>query len=52
MPSKRRPTPVVNKDGIAGTRGSSSSREQEVAAIEIDTTFGRVLGLADGMKVG
>ncbi|KAK2755508.1 Peroxisome biosynthesis protein pex1 [Arachnomyces sp. PD_36] len=52
MPSKRRPTPVVNKDGIAGTRGGSSTREQEVAAIEIDTTFGRVLGLADGQKVG
>lgn len=51
MPSKRKPTPVVNKDGIAGTRGGSSAREQEVATVEIDTTFGRVLGLADGQKV-
>jgi peroxin-1 len=50
MPSKRRLAPVVNRDGISGTRGSSV-REQEIATIEIDTTFGKVLGLAEGAKV-
>ncbi|OJD11679.1 hypothetical protein AJ78_07594 [Emergomyces pasteurianus Ep9510] len=50
MPSKRRLVPVVSKDGISGTRGSS--REQEIPTLEIDSTFGRVLGLADGQRIG
>ncbi|PGH11474.1 hypothetical protein AJ79_04849 [Helicocarpus griseus UAMH5409] len=50
MPSKRRLAPVVSKDGISGTRGSS--REQEIPTVEIDSTFGRVLGLSDGQRVG
>jgi peroxin-1 len=49
MPSKRKPTPVVSREGISGTKGGS--REQEIASVEIDTTFGRVLGLTDGQKV-
>lgn len=49
MPSKRRLAPVVNKDGISGARGSS--REQEIPTVEIDSTFGRVLGLSDGQRV-
>lgn len=47
MPSKRRLAPVVSRDGI----NSGSSREQEVSTVELDTTFGRLLGLADGQKV-
>ncbi|OAX82567.1 hypothetical protein ACJ72_03083 [Emergomyces africanus] len=50
MPSKRRLAPVVSQDGITGTRGSS--REQEVPTVEIDSTFGRALGLGDGQRVG
>ncbi|KAL1968522.1 hypothetical protein VTN77DRAFT_1732 [Rasamsonia byssochlamydoides] len=49
MPSKRKLAPVVGKDGISG---GSSAREHEVAVVEIDTTFGRVLGLTEGQKVG
>lgn len=47
MPSKRRLAPVVGRDGIS----TGSSREQEVSTVELDTTFGRLLGLADGQKV-
>ncbi|QKX62443.1 uncharacterized protein TRUGW13939_09604 [Talaromyces rugulosus] len=49
MPSRRKVAPVVSRDGISA---SSSSREQEVAVVEIDSTFGRVLGLTEGQKVG
>ncbi|KAJ5346538.1 hypothetical protein N7541_009020 [Penicillium brevicompactum] len=48
MPSKRRLAPVVGRDGIS----TGSSREQEISTVELDTTFGRLLGLADGQKVG
>lgn len=47
MPSKRRLAPVIGKDGLRG----DSSREHEVAAIEIDSTFGKILGLTEGQKV-
>lgn len=47
MPSKRRLAPVVGREGI----NSGFSREQEVATVELDTTFGRLLGLAEGQKV-
>lgn len=45
MPSKRKLAPVVGHDGI------SSSRDQEASTVELDTTFGRVLGLVEGQKV-
>jgi hypothetical protein len=48
MPSKRKLAPVVGRDGISG---GSSGREHEVATVEIDSTFGRVLGLTEGQKV-
>lgn len=51
MPSKRRLAPIVSKDGISGTRGSTSAREQEIFLVEIDATFARTLGLSDGQKV-
>jgi peroxin-1 len=47
MPSKRRLAPVVGRDGI----NSGYSREQEISTVELDTTFGRLLGLAEGQKV-
>ncbi|KAL4743745.1 P-loop containing nucleoside triphosphate hydrolase protein [Aspergillus similis] len=49
MPSKRRIAPVVGRDGI---NNSTSTREQDVATVELDTTFGRFLGLGDGQRVG
>ncbi|KAL3475810.1 AAA+-type ATPase [Aspergillus californicus] len=49
MPSKRRLAPVVGRDGI---NNSSSTREQDASTVELDTTFGRVLGLSEGQKVG
>ncbi|KGO76882.1 ATPase, AAA-type, core [Penicillium italicum] len=48
MPSKRRLAPVVGRDGI----NSGYSREQETSTVELDTTFGRLLGLTEGQKVG
>ncbi|KAL2072637.1 hypothetical protein VTL71DRAFT_11980 [Oculimacula yallundae] len=51
MQSKRKLAPIVNRDGISGTRGNSSGREQEVALVEIDATFARSLGITDGQKV-
>lgn len=49
MPSKRKIAPIVDRDGIMGTRGSG--RDQEVASVEIDATLARTLGLPDGQKV-
>jgi peroxin-1 len=51
MPSKRKATPVVSRDGIVGSRGNTNGREQEVSLVEIDATFARTLGLSDGQKV-
>jgi len=50
MPSKRKLAPIVNSEGISGARGNTP-REQEVALVEIDTSFARTLGLYDGLKV-
>ncbi|OTA69621.1 AAA-domain-containing protein [Hypoxylon sp. EC38] len=49
MPSKRKVAPIVDRDGISGTRGSG--RDQEVASVEIDATLAATLGLLDGQKV-
>jgi peroxin-1 len=51
MQSKRRLAPIVNRDGISGTRGNPSGREQEVPLVEIDAAFARTLGLSEGQKV-
>ena len=48
MPSKRKLASVV---GRGSHRGSTAGREQEVPVVEIDATFGRMLGLTDGQKV-
>ncbi|KAI9814791.1 MAG: Peroxisome biosynthesis protein pex1 [Pycnora praestabilis] len=49
MPSKRKLAPVI---GSGATKGNAAGREQEVAVVEIDAAFGRVLGLTDLQKVG
>ncbi|KAJ5485142.1 hypothetical protein N7539_005130 [Penicillium diatomitis] len=48
MPSKRKLAPVVGREGMNG----GFSREQEISTVELDTTFGRLLGLTEGQKVG
>ncbi|KAI1075729.1 AAA-domain-containing protein [Whalleya microplaca] len=49
MPSRRKIAPIVDRDGINGSRGSG--KDQEVASVEIDATFAATLGLSDGQKV-
>ena len=51
MQSKRRLAALVGRDGIAGSRGSTAGREQEAMLVELDATFARLLGIADGQKV-
>ncbi|TID03956.1 Peroxisome biosynthesis protein PAS1 [Colletotrichum higginsianum] len=51
MPSKRKAAPIVGRDGINGGRGGTSSRDQEVAQVEIDATLANTLGLTDGQRV-
>ncbi|CAM1506577.1 Fc.00g062180.m01.CDS01 [Cosmosporella sp. VM-42] len=49
MPSKRRTASLVGRDGLNGMRGSS--RDQEVALVELDATLAKTLGLSEGQKV-
>ncbi|PHH59702.1 hypothetical protein CDD81_2648 [Ophiocordyceps australis] len=49
MPSKRRPAPLVGRDGALGARGSM--REHEAQLVEMDATFARTVGLDDGLKL-
>lgn len=49
MPSKRRTTPLVGREGLNGMR--SSSRDQEVQLVELDATLAKTLGLSEGQKV-
>ncbi|OJJ46641.1 hypothetical protein ASPZODRAFT_66419 [Penicilliopsis zonata CBS 506.65] len=49
MPSKRKLAPMLGRDGISS---GASARDHEVSAVEIDITFGKVLGLDEGQKVG
>lgn len=49
MPSKRRVAPLVGRDGLTGSRGSS--RDQEIQVVEIDAAFASTLELSDGQKV-
>lgn len=51
MQSKRRLTSLVSRDGIAGSRGAAVGREQEVAVVELDATFARLLAITEGTKV-
>jgi len=52
MPSKRKLAPIVGREGITGSKGNTAGREPEVAVVEIDATFGRMIGLAESQKVG
>ena len=46
MQSQSKLAPIVGKDGISGKKGA----RQEL--VELDATLGRMLGIADGAKVG
>ncbi|KAK3950387.1 P-loop containing nucleoside triphosphate hydrolase protein [Pseudoneurospora amorphoporcata] len=50
MPSKRKVNPLVGSHGIDRTR-STSSRDQEIPLVEMDTTLAGTLGLKEGQKV-
>ena len=47
MPSQRSSKPSINKNAARG----NTSRELESNGVEIDATFGRMIGLAEGQKV-
>jgi len=47
MSSQRKLVSVVGKNSKAG----APSREREVALLEVDSTFGKLLGFVDGQKV-
>lgn len=48
MQSQNRLAPIVDKRGI---NRSGGRQEQDVATVEIDATFARMVGIADGQKV-
>jgi peroxin-1 len=49
--SKGKPTPVVGRDGLVGSRGSTVTNVQSLPTVEVDATFAQVVGLTEGMKV-
>ncbi|KAF3005703.1 Peroxisome biosynthesis protein pex1 [Curvularia kusanoi] len=49
MQSKRRLAAVVDRNGL---RNSPAASQQDIAAVELDATFARLIGLAEGQKVG
>ncbi|KAH6612459.1 P-loop containing nucleoside triphosphate hydrolase protein [Boeremia exigua] len=49
MQSKRRLAPVVDRNGL---RNSPAASQQDIAAVEVDATFARLIGLSEGQKVG
>lgn len=52
MQSQSKPTSIVGREGIAASaRGEGGGGRREVDTVEVDATFGRLLGLAEGMKV-
>jgi peroxin-1 len=51
MSSRRKLAPIVGREGISGVRGNAVGREAEVPLVEIDASFGRMLGLQDAQKV-
>lgn len=51
MQSQSKATPIVGRNGINGGKGSAGRQDQEVATVELDATYGRLLGIANGQKV-
>lgn len=51
MQSQTKLAPVVGRDGFANSGRNGGRSEQDVATVEVDAGFGRLLGLTEGMKV-
>ena len=51
MQSQSKQAPLVGRDGSLAQARAGGRQEQEVATVEVDSTFGRLLGLNEGMKV-
>lgn len=55
MQSQTRSSSLSVRDGVGGLRGGIGGgvvrQEQEAAIVEVDSTFGRLVGLTEGMKV-
>jgi peroxin-1 len=49
MQSKRRLAAVVDRNGL---RNSPAASQQDIAAVEVDATFARLIGLNEAQKVG
>lgn len=49
MPSKRRSPGTTSRDPMRGMK--ANSKEEETPIVEIDATFGNMLGLSDSQKV-
>ena len=47
MSSQRRPSSIIGK----GTTKTASVRESECGVVELDATFGQVIGLTEGQRV-
>ncbi|KAI9842010.1 MAG: Peroxisome biosynthesis protein pex1 [Thelocarpon superellum] len=52
MPSKRKLAPVVGREGINDRWSGAGRRDRDLMSVEIDATFGRMLGLTEGQQVG
>ncbi|WPH03809.1 Hypothetical protein R9X50_00669200 [Acrodontium crateriforme] len=51
MQSQTKSAPLVGRDGIAGARSGGGRQDQDISTVEIDATFGRLIGLSEGLKV-
>lgn len=55
MQSQPKLAPVVGggagRDALAAARSGGRVEEREVVTVEVDATFGRLVGLGEGMKV-
>jgi peroxin-1 len=51
MQSQAKQTSIVGRDGLAASARGEGGGKREVDTVEVDATFGRLLGLGEGMKV-
>jgi peroxin-1 len=51
MQSQSKQTAIVGRDGIAASARGEGAGKREVDTVEVDATFGRLLGLGEGLKV-
>lgn len=51
MQSKHKHASVTGNEGLSQRNGNRPGKEKEVPLIDVDSTFGKLLGLLDGQKV-